>query len=107
MTAPDHPGVLVVAALKAMDMTQAQLARRSGMTPKHINQVCQGCTGISVRLAVLLEEVTGVDALQWLHAQAVYDVAAARTRRRDELAAQGDERARAAAAVSKLLGGAS
>ena len=94
-TAPQHPGDLLATVLEAIQMTQAQLSRRTGLSAKHINQVCQGVAGLSPRSAVLLEEVTGVQAELWLKAQMRHDLAAARTARLDELAA--DEARRTAA----------
>lgn len=112
MTAvPDHPGILLVATLEAMGMTQARLARRLRMSAKHVNQVCQGHAGISARLAVLLDEITGVGAEHWMHLQSVHDIATARAARLDEITAERDvdlaARARAAAVAAQLLGGAS
>lgn len=95
MSPPQHPGELLRKVLGAMSMTQSHLATRSGLSPKHVNQVCQGLAGISSRSAILLQEVTGVDAELWLTMQMRHDLATARTARRDEQIA--DESRQAAA----------
>lgn len=100
---PDHVGVLLLAVLDAMGMSQAELSRRTGVTPKHVNQVCQGVAGISARFAVRLEEVTSVDAVQWLYVQAVHDIAVARAAHRDVVATQRDAQDRAAAVARALI----
>ena len=42
-------------------MTQADLAARSGLSLKHVNQIAQGIAPITHETALLLEKVTGVD----------------------------------------------
>lgn len=39
---PRHPGELLAVTLAAAGMTQADLARRTGLSTKHVNQVVQG-----------------------------------------------------------------
>jgi addiction module HigA family antidote len=100
---PPHPGALLQQTLDAIGMSQAELARQTRLTTKHVNQVCQGEAGISARSAVLLEESTGVEAGLWLRIQVAHDLATARTARLDELTAEREKRVAAAAAVADLV----
>lgn len=63
--APDYgivPGEALVDLLGSLGMSQAELARRSGLSVKHINQVCQGLAPITPETAVLINRATGIDA---------------------------------------------
>jgi HTH-type transcriptional regulator/antitoxin HigA len=60
-----HPGVTLSATLKALEISQAELARRTGLSTKHINQIIQGKAGISPPVAIKLEFLTGVPAKFW------------------------------------------
>jgi plasmid maintenance system antidote protein VapI len=51
MNAPD----MLRAAIGLEGRSQAWLARETGLTAKHINQICQGKDPISVHVAILLE----------------------------------------------------
>lgn len=85
---PRHPGEFLVMALKAMEMTQAELSRRTGLSAKHVNFVCNGKVTLTPYVAVLLEEVLGVPAEHWVRLQGAYDLAVAREARQDELEAE-------------------
>ena len=99
-----HPGKLLLATLDALGMAQVEVARRAGMSTKHVNQVCQGKAGVGADLAVQLEEITGVDAADWMRAQALYDIADARVRHLGRVEAQRAKQAEAVEAVRGLLG---
>jgi addiction module HigA family antidote len=96
-----HPGEVLVKVLAAMKMSQAGLARRTGLSVKHINQICKSHVRISAQVAVLLEEAVGegAEAETWMWFQVRYDVAVAREARLDEKEA---ERARAHAVREQL-----
>lgn len=104
MTHPEHPGALLARTLATLGMSQAELARQTRLTTKHINQVCQGGVGISARSAILLEEATGVDAELWLRLQARHDVFKARKARAGELTETNGAMARAVADIRRALG---
>lgn len=73
--APDwsvHPGTILRQVLAARGIRQSELAERTGLTPKHINQIVTGNIGISADVAVLLERALGIDALFWTRADADY-----------------------------------
>lgn len=65
---PDYaipPGETVRSTLEALDMSQADLARRSGLSVKHVNQIVQGAAAISPDTALAFERVLGVPARFW------------------------------------------
>lgn len=93
---PPHPGQLLIRALEVLKLSQANLARTTGMSTKHINQICQQEAGVSARSAVLLEEATGIGAEVWMKLQAGVDLCVARVARRDKIEA---DKARMAAAA--------
>lgn len=61
-----HPGLILRATLEKENIRQSELAERTGLSSKHINQIIQGNIGISADVAVLLEKVLGGDAELWL-----------------------------------------
>ena len=72
---PDYaipPGHTLRDTIEALDMTQAELARRTGISAKHINQVIQGVAPLSPETALALEHVTGVPARLWNALEANY-----------------------------------
>jgi len=83
--APDYalpPGGTLVEVLSERGMSQAELARRAGLSAKHVNQIVLGTAALSAETALRLERVTGVPASVWTELEADYQVA--RTRQ-DEL----------------------
>lgn len=72
---PDYavpPGETLRDTLEALDMTQADLARRTGLSTKHINQLVQGVVALTPDTALALEHVTGVPARLWNSLEANY-----------------------------------
>ena len=62
---PDYgvlPGETLRETLDALEMTQVQLATRTGLSLKHINQIIQGVAPLTPDTALLLEKATGVAA---------------------------------------------
>ena len=84
MTDPESldPATLLRNTLAALHMRQAQLALRAGLSAKHVNQIAQGKVAISSDVALRLERVTGVPALEWMRAEAAYRDGLIRTRPR-------------------------
>ena len=72
---PKPPGVELSRVLKAMGWPQRRLAQETGLTTKHINQVCQGSVALSYEVAIKLEDATGVPASWWNAAEAAYRTA--------------------------------
>lgn len=83
---PDYsvsPGDTLRETLEALGMTQVQLARRTELSQKHINQVVQGLASISPETALALERVTGVPSRFWNTLEANYQSRLARRRERE------------------------
>ena len=83
---PDYaipPGETVRSTLEAVGMTQADLARRTGLSTKHINQIIQGIAPISPDTALALERVLGVPVRFWNALEANYQARQVRLRERE------------------------
>jgi HTH-type transcriptional regulator / antitoxin HigA len=79
--APDYalpPGATLVEVLAERGMSQAELARRVGLSAKHVNQIILGAAALSAETALRLERVTGVPAGVWTELEADYRVAQTR-----------------------------
>lgn len=72
---PVPPGETLREWLDRAEMTQAELARRTSLTPKHVNQVIKGGAGISPEVALAFERVTAIPARYWTQLDANYQTA--------------------------------
>lgn len=68
-----HPGETLQEILQDKDMSQKELAIRSGVTEKHVSTIINGTKSISVAFAKRLEYVLGIDASFWINLQGIYD----------------------------------
>ena len=59
------PGETLAEWLDERDMTQAELAARTGLSTKHVNQIVKGAAPITTETALGLERVTGIPAHLW------------------------------------------
>lgn len=87
---PDYalpPGDIISEHLEEHGMTQVEMARRLGITTKHMNQVIGGSASLSNELAIKLERVTGVPARFWNSLEANYQDFLAREREEVDLSA--------------------
>lgn len=75
-----HPGEMVVEYLEFNAWSQNDLARRTGLTPKTISEICNSKTPITPSTALALEKVFQRPAHLWLNLQRQYDEAVARGR---------------------------
>jgi HTH-type transcriptional regulator/antitoxin HigA len=66
------PGETLQELLEERGMSQRDLARRSGLSPKHINRLLHGLVPLSPDVAVRLERVTGTPAHFWNALEANY-----------------------------------
>jgi HTH-type transcriptional regulator / antitoxin HigA len=85
---PDYaipPGETLRDRLAALEMSQAELATRTGLSTKHVNQILQGVAHISADTAQRLEPVTGIPARLWNRLEADYRSTLARLQQRDDL----------------------
>ena len=73
-----HPGTVLRQVLEKHGIRQSELAERTGLTAKHINQIVTGSIGISGDVAVLLERVLSIDAQFWTRADADYQAYASK-----------------------------
>lgn len=79
--APDFvspPGWSLEELLEERGLSQAELARQTGFTPKHVNGVVKGRARISPDFALALERVLGTPADFWLVRDAHYQLHLAR-----------------------------
>lgn len=81
-----HPGETVVDYLEAHEWSQSDLARRAGLTPKTISEICNGKAPISPTTALSLEKVFGRPAHFWLNLQRRFDEAQARAKEQERSA---------------------
>ena len=65
-----HPGTILRQVLEQRGIRQAELAARTGLTAKHINQIVTEGIGISGDVALLLERALDIDARFWTRADA-------------------------------------
>lgn len=68
-----HPGETLAEILDDRDMSQRELAIRTGVTEKHVSTVIHGQKGVSAAFARKLEYALGIEALFWMNLQANYD----------------------------------
>ncbi|MFH1329318.1 MAG: HigA family addiction module antitoxin [Actinomycetota bacterium] len=90
---PDYavpPGETLLEVLEDRGLTQAELARRAGLSLKHVNLVAQGRVPISTEVALRLERVTGVPAAMWMNLETRYRERLARLEERSALTADLD-----------------
>lgn len=66
------PGETLRDTLTAIGMTQKDLARRMGVTPKLVNEIFMGKAPITYETAIKLEKVIGVSAQFWSNLEANY-----------------------------------
>jgi HTH-type transcriptional regulator/antitoxin HigA len=87
---PDYaiaPGESLRSTLGELGMTQGDLAARTGLSLKHVNQIAQGIAPITHDTALLFEKVTGVSARTWNSLEAMYRDRLARLDDRESLGA--------------------
>jgi len=88
---PDYavpPGDIIAEFIEEQGMTQVELARRLGITTKHLNQLIGGSVSLSNELAIGLERVTGTPARFWNSLEANFQDFEAREREAEDLAAE-------------------
>jgi addiction module HigA family antidote len=66
------PGETLQELLDERTMSQSELARRVGRTPKMINEIIKGKAPITPETALLLEQVLGVPARLWNNLEGIY-----------------------------------
>jgi len=61
--------ILVEEFLEPLDLTQTDLAGRSGLPRKHINEICRDRRAVTADTALILAKVFGNSADFWLNTQ--------------------------------------
>lgn len=80
-----HPGETIVEYIEFNNWSQRDLARRTGLTPKTISEICNGKAPITPQTALALEKVFQRPARFWLNLQRQFDEAEARQRATSKL----------------------
>jgi len=60
--------------IKPYGMTQTEIARRIGVSRKHISEIVNGRKGISTDMALRLSRLFGTSPELWLNGQMTWDV---------------------------------
>ena len=85
---PDYaisPGEVLGVELELRGMTQQELARRTGITPKHIISILKAKTSITPEMAIKLERALGMPVEYWLNLEAHYQEVLARVAEEKQL----------------------
>jgi HTH-type transcriptional regulator/antitoxin HigA len=82
---PVPPGELLTETLEALDLSQAELARRMDRPVQAINEIARGTKEITPETAIQLERVLGVPAHVWLGLETEYQHTKARLQDRKRL----------------------
>ncbi len=67
-----HPGEILQEILETKNITGAELARRSGLSEKHISQIINCIAPVTPETAIQLERILGVSANIWNNLDAQY-----------------------------------
>lgn len=78
-----HPGEHLAEYLDEHGWSQAELARRAGLTPKHVSEIISGKNPVTPETALKLERALGLKAEIWLRLQSSWDLFQARQRERE------------------------
>ena len=84
------PGETLQETLEALGMSRKDLAARTGLTAKHINEIIKGRASISEDTALRLERVLGIDASFWRNLEHQYRRFLAEQSERKELSQKQD-----------------
>ncbi|MDJ1371674.1 ImmA/IrrE family metallo-endopeptidase [Gulosibacter molinativorax] len=85
------PGEHIAEWLDDQGINAAELARRLGVTPKHVSELLAGKAPLSATVALGLERVTGIPARIWNRFEATFREDLARLAEDDKLKAQYDQ----------------
>jgi addiction module HigA family antidote len=66
--------ILVEEFLEPMGLTQTELAERSGLPRKHVNELCRDRRAVTADTALILSRVFGNSADFWLNTQRRTDI---------------------------------
>ncbi len=80
-----HPGRTLDDTLEALNITQVELAQRTGLTPKTINEIIKGKNPITPDTAIRLSAVFGTSPTFWNNLQRNYVETLTRLKREENL----------------------
>jgi len=78
-------GTLLREELSARGLSQAELASRTGLSAKHVNQVVQGVVPLTTETALLIERATGISAELLISIDATHQAQRGRAAARERL----------------------
>lgn len=81
-----HPGDVLSTLLRKRDIRQNELAERTGMSAKHVNQIIKRSVGVSAEVAVLLGRALDTSPRFWTTLDADFQASAKEKASREELA---------------------
>lgn len=79
------PGDVLSAELELRGMTQQELSRRTGLTPKHIISIVKAKSAITSETAIKFERAIGMPAEYWLNLESHYQEVLARLEEETQL----------------------
>jgi addiction module HigA family antidote len=75
MKNPPHPGELIDASLKELDVSIAKAAGVLNVSRQHLNNIVKGRAAITPEMALKLEAALGSTAETWMAIQVNYELA--------------------------------
>lgn len=69
-----HPGEIIKDELDAREMKQKELASLMSMPTSVLNDIIKRRRAVTPEVAILLQEILGIDASYWLALQNQYDI---------------------------------
>lgn len=75
---PTHPGELIKDELEAINLSQAKLAARIGVSPSLVNEIIKGKRAVSTEMALLIEAALDLAADLLLNLQYAYNMQVAK-----------------------------
>ena len=73
-----HPGEFLAEILGELDISQADFARRIGVSAMRVSHVVKGARPVTAELALLFGRALGQSPEYWLNLQGAHDLATAR-----------------------------
>src|ERR1700690_2064677 len=80
-----HPGKTLEEILEAENMSQVELANRTGLTTKTINEIIQGKSPITTETALKLSTIFGMSPTFWNNLQKNYEETVTRLKSEEDL----------------------
>ena len=69
-----HPGKFLSEILDELRISQAEFARRIGVSPMRVSHVVKGTRPVTAKLALLFSRAFGQSPEYWLNLQSAYDL---------------------------------